>query len=386
MALRFRRSIKLAPGIRMNLSKSGMSWTLGPRGASVGIGKRGAKLNTNFLGFSASHSLSRPTPPPTATQKMRITCIINDNGELLFQDSDGNDVSQDLVKKTKTQNRDAISELIQSACDRINNDLEALAHIHLYTPSPEEQPRFIPSPFEEIPPQAPSTKQPRWWESFLKTRLEKINKENHANLSQYHQDLSNWEQLKTLHEQNQSEQQHLIEQGIYTNVDSMAHWFELNLQDIIWPRETLISLEIMDEGRHILMDVDLPEIEDMPSKSATVPTRGLKLSIKELPATRIRKLYMAHIHAIAFRLIGEAFALLPVSQCVTISGFSQRNNTATGQLQDDYLYSVQVQREQWEKIDFQYLSAIDVVEALEQFDLKRNMSKTGVFKPITPFS
>jgi hypothetical protein len=39
MGFRFRKSFKLAPGVRMNLSGSGLGWTLGPRGASIGIGK-----------------------------------------------------------------------------------------------------------------------------------------------------------------------------------------------------------------------------------------------------------------------------------------------------------------------------------------------------------
>ena len=54
MAVRFRKSIKLAPGIRMNLSGAGVGWTLGPRGASVGVGKRGVNMNTSFMGLSHS--------------------------------------------------------------------------------------------------------------------------------------------------------------------------------------------------------------------------------------------------------------------------------------------------------------------------------------------
>lgn len=61
MAMRFRKSFKLAPGIRMNVSGSGVGWTLGPRGAPVGIGKRGAHLNTSLMGFSSRQKLSGPS-------------------------------------------------------------------------------------------------------------------------------------------------------------------------------------------------------------------------------------------------------------------------------------------------------------------------------------
>jgi hypothetical protein len=37
------------------------------------------------------------------------------------------------------------------------------------------------------------------------------------------------------------------------------------------------------------------------------------------------------------------------------------------------------------KIAFDQLAHIDVVASLEQFELRRQMSKTGIFKPIEPF-
>ncbi|HET7035080.1 MAG TPA: DUF4236 domain-containing protein [Thermomicrobiaceae bacterium] len=37
----FRRRMKIAPGIRLNISKSGPSLTFGMRGAHVTLGKRG---------------------------------------------------------------------------------------------------------------------------------------------------------------------------------------------------------------------------------------------------------------------------------------------------------------------------------------------------------
>lgn len=37
MVTRFRRSIKILPGVRMNVSKSGVSYTIGKRGASVNV-------------------------------------------------------------------------------------------------------------------------------------------------------------------------------------------------------------------------------------------------------------------------------------------------------------------------------------------------------------
>ena len=48
--MRFRKRITLFPGVVFNLSKSGISTTIGPRGASVNFGKNGAFLNTSIPG------------------------------------------------------------------------------------------------------------------------------------------------------------------------------------------------------------------------------------------------------------------------------------------------------------------------------------------------
>jgi hypothetical protein len=49
-SMRFRKSIKIAPGVKVNLSKSGISGTFGVKGASVNVGKNGAYLNTGIPG------------------------------------------------------------------------------------------------------------------------------------------------------------------------------------------------------------------------------------------------------------------------------------------------------------------------------------------------
>lgn len=48
--MRFRRRVKLFPGVNINFSKSGISTTIGVRGASINIGKQGTYLNTGIPG------------------------------------------------------------------------------------------------------------------------------------------------------------------------------------------------------------------------------------------------------------------------------------------------------------------------------------------------
>ena len=50
MAWNYRKRIKIAPGIHLNLSKGGVSTSIGPKGAKVTFGKNGTYLNKSIPG------------------------------------------------------------------------------------------------------------------------------------------------------------------------------------------------------------------------------------------------------------------------------------------------------------------------------------------------
>jgi Protein of unknown function (DUF4236) len=76
MNWRFQKRIKLVPGVRLNLSKGGVSARVGIRGAGVTWGKSGITASGGLpgTGFSVSHKLAQPSgssqffAAPTPTQ------------------------------------------------------------------------------------------------------------------------------------------------------------------------------------------------------------------------------------------------------------------------------------------------------------------------------
>ena len=56
MAFRLFRRIKIAPGITLNLSKSGLSASAGVRGARVTLGPRGVRRTVGIPGTGISYS------------------------------------------------------------------------------------------------------------------------------------------------------------------------------------------------------------------------------------------------------------------------------------------------------------------------------------------
>ncbi len=55
MGFRFRKSINVAPGVRLNVSKSGGSWSFGKRGATVNVGRRGTYADVGIPGSGLSY-------------------------------------------------------------------------------------------------------------------------------------------------------------------------------------------------------------------------------------------------------------------------------------------------------------------------------------------
>lgn len=57
MGFNFRKSFKIAPGVRLNVGKKGISSvSVGPRGAKVNIGKKGTRTTVSAPGTGLSYS------------------------------------------------------------------------------------------------------------------------------------------------------------------------------------------------------------------------------------------------------------------------------------------------------------------------------------------
>ena len=69
MGFRFQKRIKILPGITLNLSKSGVSTSIGPRGAKLNIGKGGVKGTVGLLGTGLSYSEKLGGPRPGAVDQ-----------------------------------------------------------------------------------------------------------------------------------------------------------------------------------------------------------------------------------------------------------------------------------------------------------------------------
>ncbi|TDM51409.1 DUF4236 domain-containing protein [Aliivibrio fischeri] len=110
MGFKFRKRIKIAPGININLSKSGISTSIGKPGATINIGKKGVKATVGVpgSGFSYSQNLSKSSSQglvssPKNTGSL-FTKILVGLGIIFMLSTllNGNDSDVELVYKTVT--------------------------------------------------------------------------------------------------------------------------------------------------------------------------------------------------------------------------------------------------------------------------------------------
>ena len=392
MALRFRRSVKIAPGLRLNFGKTGMSVSAGVRGASLTFGPKGIYGNCGIPGTGISyrtklggdHSSSSYSDGAIPYTEMAVSLGLDEKGYIIARDADGNELSKKFVKISIDQNPHAVNDWLKEECKKINNDVQDILEIHRKTPPLDSFTSFATRQYPKDIPHHPHLKPISLLAKIFPFMRKKIEADNAYRRTWYEEQLEKWKEGKSEFEQEEAKRRHDFEVGRFEDTKIMEEFLESVLQDIGWPRETIVDFEIEDGGYKVMVDIDLPEIEDLPDTTAEISTTGRKINFKKRSEAQRRKDYVIHIHGIGFRMVGTVFAALPKCSEIVLSAFSQRTNPATGSIKEEYLYSVRLKKTDWMNINFKNLENVDVVECLGLFEIVRNMTKTGVVKAIEP--
>ncbi|CUB06668.1 DUF4236 domain-containing protein [Marinomonas fungiae] len=400
MGFRFRRSITIIPGIRLNLSNGLPSLSVGPRGASISVGKRGTYANLGLGG-----GLSYRTRLDRAAAASNTAAI------------------------ERSESKEELRNTLQSTIEQMESATRQIINVHTLTPNPaqghsmnelrDHYVKAVTSPYafaaperpeKPVIPPAPIKPTIELETGFLKKLFESQEDRQEryeAALAIWERSMLDWEREKALVEKRyQSTRMAWAEQYalwqfessnhqamITTNIeialgrfDSDSVFFETILDDALqntdWPRDTSISFEVLPEQSLIKLDVDLPEIEDLPQSYFILNRQRTEIVKKEMTQKAIRETYARHVHGILMRLIGIALYALPFER-VSICGFTQRVSKATGNLVDDYIIECDVDRSAFQEMNFSSLDNIDPIVAISRFNPNRKMSTTYVFQSIT---
>jgi len=279
---------------------------------------------------------------------------------------------------------DRLHAWLTERCNEINGEFDRLLTIHVGTPRPDQDHHLPPEPFDRPKPNEPVAPQGSAWDRIFPWAKRHREERFERATTVYRHELEQWEQARVAHEQDWERRRHRTEDERLSSLEVMHDLLEEALHSVVWPRETQVQFEIEPSLKTLRAELDLPQLEHLPTRQAAVALRGLKLNLHEHSEAQIRKAYVTYVHGAVFRVIGEGFAALPTLETVVCSGYSERADPATGAQRNDYLISVRVARHAWSRIDFANLGQVDPVAALGQFDLRCDCSASGQLDAIEP--
>lgn len=396
MALRFRKRIRLLPGVNINLGAKGVSVSAGIRGASLTAGSRGLFGNVGIpgTGISFRKRINRASPAlkslpastlsePDVRQQFNLTLRLQDTGEVVIENADGSALTPSQTKLLRDQKGEAVREWLAASVEGLNADYVACINVHLKTPAPFDHWWLTFPDFDEPRPAPPQTNYAGLMDRML-LRGRSIEADNEIQRTAYENALAAWEARARTHLETINYWRAIIHRSANGDIPAMDAMLNELLGSLPWPRSTTVSYDFSEDSAAVALDIDLPEIEDMPRRVATVAARGFRVNFKDRTDAQVRADYVRLVHGAAFRLAGEIFANLTSVDSVTLAGFTQRNDPQTGRDRNDYVLSVRLHRSDWAQLNFDNLEEIDPVAAMGRFEVVRNLDRAGSLLAITP--
>lgn len=370
MGLRFRKSIKICKGVRMNLSGSGIGLSVGGKGFRYSVNSRGRRTTTvGIPGTGISYSTS------SGGAKRRGTSNRSYNSSA-YQRKQEIQRQKALLEQQK-QNELQLNRL---KVEKFENYLDVIRSVHKEC-EPEISWNSIynqPPPFElgNIGPKELNAT--NLYNSFTPTLLEKIfKKKGEKRKKKLYDDISISHNKDEEDYQNWISEHEFAELIINGNIDAY-----LEAINEVNPFEDFSDYGSdfefgTDNASYIEIEFKVKSKEVVPNNNLSLTKTG-KLSEKAMSKTMYYDITQDYVCSCAIRLAREMFSLLPVKS-VLVHAVDEILDTSTGYETDATILSVLFNRDGFENINFDRIDASDFVST---FEMKMKFAKTAGFKPV----
>ena len=377
MGVRYRKSIKIGKGMKLNFGKKGASMSFGTKGlhytintsgrrtSSVGIPGTGASFVSSSGGRKrSSRRKSAGGRTKTGSRNMSYT-----NAAYAAQRQQA--YEQRRLEEEYARNCEMVDDF-NELLDRIRSIHEECSEpvdwIALRD-APEPFNKMFMGPFEMEAQKAFNGAKPgllgRLIPAADRMKMQRLEQEIREAQEKDRQIYSDWENLRIL-------ANHVLSGDIdsYFFVVSEMHPFD----------------EILDYGSDFDIGTDFPdlmEVEFRAKTSKVVPNHVLsmtktgKLSSKQMTKTMHYDIAQDYVCSCVLRVAREMFALLPINR-VVIHAVDTVSDTA-GHEYDDTVLSVLIMRNQLDGINFEL---IDPSDTIETFSCNMKFKKTQGLKPV----
>ena len=139
-----------------------------------------------------------------------------------------------------------------------------------------------------------------------------------------------------------------------------------------------VSASIDYAGGVLFLDLDLPEIEDLPP-TTTKQLKSGQVKVVNKSQKQLKEEYATCVTGLAFFVASSLFNLNANIAEVWISGYTQRRNKE-GDIADEYIYSVKFPRER-----FEHLAIKNPIASFDDFESRMKLSNAYTFGKIKPY-
>lgn len=354
------RRIRLAPGVRLITCKLRPGRFIGPPGLT--------------LQLTSGEDVER----------VAVMLDIAASGDIRYRRHDGHRIPDPEARALRRHNEATIRTALEAHCERLNAELEGLDRLHEQTP-PATAKGYQPRSYPVSPPPPVVLAQPDWRHALWPAARARLERENARRKASHEQAYRTWEWEKADFDAQEFARQQREEVAVWDDPDAIHQTLAERLNELSWPHETLVEVDLSDDLRTIALDIELPGEDALPDRCWSMPAKRLKLTPVKLGTTRQHALYRRYVHGTVFLVLGTVLARLPGIEQVLISGYHQIEEPDGEALRRRYMISSKVPRESWERIDVEHLSQLDPEEALADFSLRRELTGAGAFCDISPF-
>ena len=141
-----------------------------------------------------------------------------------------------------------------------------------------------------------------------------------------------------------------------------------------------LQTEVLADKGVIMIDLDLPEIEDMPQNKLTELADGT-IKIKAKTKKEQYEDYRTCVFGLGEYVASHVLAIVPQAKKIVVSAYTQRRDEKTGENLDVFIYSVVFDRADFKR-DYQEMNPYDFCSDLPS---RFYVLASGVMKSIVPF-
>jgi len=360
MGFRFRKSIKIAPGVRLNVGSKSMGISVGGKGLRYSVNsRRGSRITAGIPGTGVSYSTG------TSSRQYKTSAYQRNN---------------ELRRLEREQSKLEAFELAKFEVELFENKLEMLRSIHKESDeiidwraiSMTTPPFNIgeKGQFEIQAEQSLHSYKPNLFQKWFKYDQKIIKDLNNKLIEAREIDKENfrsWEFMvkianKILSGDLDTYLQVIEEMSPLDDLSDFGSGFEIILRDT----------------RALEVEFDVHAENVIPNVVKTLTKTG-KVSTKDMSKTQFYELYQDYVCSCILRISRDMFAILPVDN-VYIHAYDELLNTATGYKERVVVLSVNIDKQSLMKLNFE---AIDCSDSMSNFQHHMSFQKTIGFKAVS---